>query len=281
MRNSIRKGDIGTESIKTKNDFGLETLKQKPEKRFNFYSRIKPVDEESILNFPIGIPGCDLNTTFWSGVRRADKIENLFVMNRTRKHKRGKAYKFFRILRSTDDVDKGDEDTPLEDIPSSTTEATSEEKPSVKRQLSFAVSETLGEDVVFRRFLATEGILCFWKNFAYEDHGRPFLRAAHDANMEYIANVLHQQWKIKSPRIVLVVVSNIAHLHTWTNKRQLEHFQAGLIKAANTTEMWIFTPGANIGITKVIGDAVHNELLRRQALLCHKHPNQSVTYYLL
>lgn len=39
--------------------------------------------------------------------------------------------------------------------------------------------------------------------------------------------------------------------------------------------MWIFTPGVNIGITKVIGDAVHNELLRRQALLCHKHPNQS------
>ncbi|GFQ90467.1 protein ced-11, partial [Trichonephila clavata] len=208
---------------------------------------------------------------------RVDKIGNLFVMNRTRKHKSSKAYRFFRILRSTDDVDKGDEDTPLEDIPSATTETTSEEKPGVKRQLSFAVSETLGEDVVFRRFLATEGVLCFWKNFAYEDHGRPFLRAAHDANMEYIANVLHQQWKIKSPRIVLVVVSNIAHLHTWTNKRQLEHFQAGLIKAANTTEMWIFTPGANIGITKVIGDAVHNELLRRQALLCHKHPNQSVT----
>ncbi|CAL1261896.1 unnamed protein product [Larinioides sclopetarius] len=201
-------------------------------------------------------------------------------MNRYRKnYKSDKGYRLFRrfrIFRSGDDVDKGEDDTPLDDIPSATTEVASDEKPAVKRQLSFAVSETLGEDV-FRRFLATDGVLCFWKNFAYEDRGRPFLRAAHDANMEYVANVLHQQWKIKSPRIVLVVVSNIAPLHTWTNNRQLEHLQAGLIKAANTTEMWIFTPGANIGITKVIGDAVHNELLRRQALLCHKHPNQSGT----
>lgn len=41
--------------------------------------------------------------------------------------------------------------------------------------------------------------------------------------------------------------------------------------------MWIFTQGTNVGITKVIGDAVHNELVRRQALLCHKHPNQAVS----
>lgn len=39
--------------------------------------------------------------------------------------------------------------------------------------------------------------------------------------------------------------------------------------------MWILTQGTNTGIPKIIGDAVHNELLRRQALLCHKHPNQS------
>ncbi|GIX69306.1 protein ced-11 [Caerostris extrusa] len=190
-------------------------------------------------------------------------------MNRRNKFKSDRGYRLLRrfgLLRASDDVDKGEDDTPLEDIPSATTEASSEEKPTVKRQLSFAVSETLGEDVVFRRFLATEGVLCFWKNFAYEDHGRPFLRAAHDANMEYVANVLHRQWKIKSPRIVLVVVSNIAHLHTWTNKRQLEHLQAGLIKAANTTEMWIFTPGANIGVTRedviVYGDMLDGRVQR-------------------
>lgn len=41
--------------------------------------------------------------------------------------------------------------------------------------------------------------------------------------------------------------------------------------------MWILTQGTNTGISKIIGDAVHNELLRRQALMCHKHPNQSAT----
>ncbi|XP_042900024.1 transient receptor potential cation channel subfamily M member-like 2 isoform X2 [Parasteatoda tepidariorum] len=179
----------------------------------------------------------------------------------------------------SDTEEKAEDDTPLDDIPPTDqnegTKSSEDDKTGVKRQLSFAVSETLGDDVVLRRFMATEGILSFWKNFAYEECGRPFLRASHDANMEYVANILHREWKIKSPRIVLVVVSNVAPLHTWTNKRQLEHFQAGLIKAANTTEMWIFTQGVNIGITKVIGDAVHNELLRRQALRCHKHPNMS------
>ncbi|KAG8179377.1 hypothetical protein JTE90_012073 [Oedothorax gibbosus] len=170
---------------------------------------------------------------------------------------------------------KVEDDTPLEDLASESGQE-KKDKGAIERQVSFAVSETIGEDVL-RRFGATEGTLCFWRNFAYEEAGRPFLRASHDVNMEYIANIMHQEWRIKSPRIVLVVVSNVAPLTTWTNKRQLEHFQSGLIKAANTTEMWIFTPGANIGITKVIGDAVHNELLRRQALLCHKHPNQSGT----
>ncbi|XP_035207047.1 transient receptor potential cation channel subfamily M member-like 2 isoform X2 [Stegodyphus dumicola] len=186
----------------------------------------------------------------------------------------------FRLLRSSDEVDKTEDGIPLDNVATAAAAGGdasadfSDEKPPVKRQQSFAVSETFGDDVT-RRFFATEGVLCFWKNFCYEDHERPFLRASHDANMEYVASVLHREWKIKSPRIVLVVVSNVAPLHTWKNKRQLEHLQAGLIKAANTTEMWIFTQGTNTGITKIIGDAVHNELLRRQALLCHKHPNQS------
>lgn len=61
-------------------------------------------------------------------------------------------------------------------MPSSSVEVPSnsaEEKSNVKRQLSFAVSETIGDDV-FRRFLATDGVLYFWRNFAYEEHVRLF-----------------------------------------------------------------------------------------------------------
>ncbi|UYV68963.1 TRPM [Cordylochernes scorpioides] len=48
------------------------------------------------------------------------------------------------------------------------------------------------------------------------------------------------------------------------------------MQAANTTEMWILTHGVNLGITKAIGDAVHDELKRRAALQCHKHPHQNL-----
>ncbi|UYV70179.1 TRPM [Cordylochernes scorpioides] len=44
-------------------------------------------------------------------------------------------------------------------------------------------------------------------------------------------------------------------------------------EAANTTDMWIITHGYNVGVSKLIGEAVAAENERRQALRCHKHPN--------
>ncbi|XP_023240584.1 protein ced-11-like, partial [Centruroides sculpturatus] len=143
-----------------------------------------------------------------------------------------------------------------------------------QRQSSHAPSVAFGEEGM-SKFSSTVGKICFWKNFAYETEGRPFLTTTHDANLEEIANILQSKWKIKSPRIVLVVISNVTSPHDWKNSRQLENFQKGLIKAANATDMWIVTQGINVGITKVIGDAVHLEQLRRQGLKCHKHPNQN------
>lgn len=40
-------------------------------------------------------------------------------------------------------------------------------------------------------------------------------------------------------------------------------------QAANTTNMWIFSNGANIGASKIIGDAVDTEVKERIAFSCH------------
>lgn len=37
------------------------------------------------------------------------------------------------------------------------------------------------------------------------------------------------------------------------------------LQATNTTEMWILTNGINVGISKIIGDAVHEEMQRRKS----------------
>uniref|UniRef100_A0A1W7RAU8 Protein ced-11 n=1 Tax=Hadrurus spadix TaxID=141984 RepID=A0A1W7RAU8_9SCOR len=148
-------------------------------------------------------------------------------------------------------------------------------KVSLIRQSSNAPSVTFGEELQQSRYMTAQGEISFWKNFAYEIPARPFIRVTHDINMEDVANVMTSNWEIGHPRIVLVLISNAVSLGGWKNSRQLENFKKGLIKAANTTDMWILTHGTNIGIVKVIGDAVQEELLRRQALRCHKHPHQT------
>ena len=40
-----------------------------------------------------------------------------------------------------------------------------------------------------------------------------------------------------------------------------------MIQAANATEMWILTEGLDLGISKLIGDAVHREMTRRKNIL--------------
>ena len=37
------------------------------------------------------------------------------------------------------------------------------------------------------------------------------------------------------------------------------------MQAVNTTEMWILTNGINVGVSKIIGDAVHEEMQRRNS----------------
>lgn len=45
-------------------------------------------------------------------------------------------------------------------------------------------------------------------------------------------------------------------------------------QATNTTEMWILTNGINVGVSKIIGDAVHEELKRRNSK-GHFHKSKS------
>ena len=77
---------------------------------------------------------------------------------------------------------------------------------------------------------------------------------------------------VSVPRIALLLVSDVGPMSEWHQPRQLDAFKKGIIKAANTTHMWIFTNGLNTGIAKEIGDAVAEELSRRRAKKCHKHP---------
>ncbi|XP_053204968.1 transient receptor potential cation channel subfamily M member-like 2 isoform X2 [Panonychus citri] len=116
-----------------------------------------------------------------------------------------------------------------------------------------------------RNYIIADGKVHFWKNFGYEPEGHPFVKAAHDTDGEAIASIMHKQWRMQPPRIVSLIISNVDSLREWSNPRQIDNFKKGLIKAANTTNMWIFTTGTNLGASKIIGDAVSNESKERQS----------------
>ncbi|GIY06666.1 transient receptor potential cation channel subfamily M member 5 [Caerostris darwini] len=149
----------------------------------------------------------------------------------------------------------------------------------IKRSNSDAVSITSSKIEPPEKPPENKGEIFFWRNFGYDQGGRPFLKVNHDANMEETGHVLIQEWKLGTPRIVLVVMSNVSPLSQWTNTRQIKNFQKGLISATNTTEMWILTNGINVGVTKIIGDAVHGEINRRNSKSHFQKNHQSSDIY--
>lgn len=123
------------------------------------------------------------------------------------------------------------------------------------------------------------GNIHFWRNSAYEQEGRPFMRVGHDVAIDDVASIMHGHWKLNPPRIVTLVISNVAPLKEWASVKQRLAFQKGLIKAARTTNMWIFTNGTNIGASKVIGDAVYNEKKETMSFHCHSSHVMRDYYY--
>ncbi|CAG2120476.1 unnamed protein product, partial [Medioppia subpectinata] len=115
------------------------------------------------------------------------------------------------------------------------------------------------------RFIISHGKCHFWKNYAYSVEGHPYLKVSHDVHIEDIAYIMHRQWRMESPRIVALIISNVAPLQDWTNARQIAAFKKGLMKAANSTNMWIFTNGVNMGAARLIGDAVEQAVKESKA----------------
>jgi len=70
-------------------------------------------------------------------------------------------------------------------------------------------------------------------------------------------------WNMKSPQIIIPIVTGIKNFKNWKNQKLEEKFRRGLMKAANKTEMWFITNGINGGIPGMIGEAFNEEKLLR------------------
>ncbi|XP_061163971.1 transient receptor potential cation channel subfamily M member 1-like [Saccostrea echinata] len=111
------------------------------------------------------------------------------------------------------------------------------------------------------------GNIHFWSEAHHiEEHTtkKHYVTVSADTPSEAVAHFMGTYWKMRSPKIVLSVISGVKHFRPWKNNRLKEQFQKGIIKAANTTEMWIITDGVDTAVSKMIGEAIKEERARRE-----------------
>jgi hypothetical protein len=99
---------------------------------------------------------------------------------------------------------------------------------STDRQISRV---SYSEKIFSNRYILSHGKIHFWKNYAYGE-GHPYIKVTHDVHIEDIAYIMHRHWRMESPRIVALIISNVAPLDDWSNSRQITAFKKGLMKVS-------------------------------------------------
>ncbi|CAF0859038.1 unnamed protein product [Brachionus calyciflorus] len=93
-----------------------------------------------------------------------------------------------------------------------------------------------------------------------------------DQNLQYvnigeqlrnIPKFMNSVWGMKSPQIIIPIITGLTNFKNWKNQKLEEQFRRGIIKAANKTEMWFITNGINGGISEMVGDAFNEEKVSR------------------
>lgn len=94
---------------------------------------------------------------------------------------------------------------------------------------------------------------------------KPQTDPAYKTNHELknIPKFMSTVWGMKSPQIIISIVTGTGNFRNWKNRKLEQSFRRGLMKAANKTEMWIITNGINGGLSAMIGDAFNEEMLCR------------------
>ena len=77
--------------------------------------------------------------------------------------------------------------------------------------------------------------------------------------LKWIPRFMTSIWQMKSPQIIISIITGVTNFKNWKNQKLEEQFRRGLIKAANKTEMWFITNGINGGISAMVGEAFNEE----------------------
>eukprot|EP00058_Branchiostoma_floridae_P014804 XP_002600292.1 hypothetical protein BRAFLDRAFT_66795 [Branchiostoma floridae] len=110
----------------------------------------------------------------------------------------------------------------------------------------------------------------------YGEESRPYLllNKVNCPSMEVISEHLHRTWRIERPKVILSLYCEPEHFSLWKRRKIYDALQTGLIKLASTTNMWLITNGANLGVGKLVGDAMKREKARREYIVVKEEEDQ-------
>nr|XP_034329514.1 transient receptor potential cation channel subfamily M member-like 2 isoform X1 [Crassostrea gigas] len=111
------------------------------------------------------------------------------------------------------------------------------------------------EDAFRRKPCTTFGKICFVNN----ENSKPakYIRLSHNDSVDKCLKLMEDHWKIMEPKRPSLCISVIGGAKSFKlDNKMRETFNAGLIKAAKTTNAWLITTGSNVGVMRAVGNAV-------------------------
>lgn len=92
--------------------------------------------------------------------------------------------------------------------------------------------------------------------FASTPVARPFIVTAEASSTALLSAFLSKYWRLPPPEVIITVTGSGHGFHyNAAHDDWLPHFQAGLQAVVQSTDAWLFSSGANHGISKIIGEA--------------------------
>ncbi|CAL8076443.1 unnamed protein product [Calicophoron daubneyi] len=84
-----------------------------------------------------------------------------------------------------------------------------------------------------------------------------FVRISDDDDLRDVMALMEKYWHMMKPRKPSLCISVIGGAKNFSLEgRKRAVFNSGIIQALNTTDAWIVTSGLNLGITRLVGDAL-------------------------
>jgi hypothetical protein len=77
--------------------------------------------------------------------------------------------------------------------------------------------------------------------------------------MTDLSEHMYADWNLRKPQLILSVIGGTREFTLSSSMKKT--FKRGLVKVAESTESWIITNGFNLGVMKLVGEAVAESTL--------------------